>query len=116
MQQLEELSLQEIVNLYKVENIQPLLEQELAKSNTNLMMPQPCCPRVLEKSTNGGHAVVNYVNGEPFIDQNVEIEELDIKSLRSLFLFISEYANFYASRHTIVKIEAMLLKEQLEKN
>jgi hypothetical protein len=114
MQQ-QDLTIQEIIDLYRVENIQPLLEQELLKSNTNLMLPQPCCPRTLEKTTVGGNSVVKYMNGEPFIHENVEIEELDIKSLRSLFLFISEYANFYATRHTIVKIETMLLKEQLEK-
>lgn len=110
-----EMTIQQIVDLYTVQNIQPILEEELKKSNTNLYLPQPACPKVLQQTTVGGHAVIKYLNGEPFIDENVEIEELPINSLRSLFLFISEYANFYATRHTVVKIEAMLLKEQLEK-
>ena len=110
----QEMTIQQIVNLYSVENVQPMLEAELRKSNTNLYVPQPCCPKLLQQSTHGGHSVIKYVNGEPFIDENVELENLHIGALRSLFLFISEYANFYSGRLCIVKIEAQLLSEQLK--
>ena len=109
-----ELTIQEIVDLYSLENLGEQLEKELANSNTNLYLPEPALPTILQAQSQHQRAVINYINGEPILDKDVEIEELDIKTLRSLFLFITEYCNFYSTRHTVVEIEVSLLTEQLK--
>lgn len=114
MQQ-NELSLQEIVNLFDYESVQSFIDKELEDQGFSANLPKPALPQVLENASAYGAPLVDMSTGEPMINPAIDFDQLDLGILRSLYWFVTNWTGYESNEVMKLEIAVDCLKIQKKK-
>ena len=109
------MTLQEMINFVGEDAIQDMVDEEMKAKGYAPFVPKPALPKVLASQSVHGFPIVDIINEEPFINPNVDFDQLDLGVMASLHFFLTQWSGYELNQIARTKSALECLKAQYSK-